>query len=164
MSPVTRTIAVAALSLVALVGCRRAPPLMAGLSADDQAAIRQAVDEVIAIANSPTPDMDAYTRTYYAADALVLAPNMPAVSGHEAIAELMKSFPISDFKVEIVEMDGTQDVAWVRGTYSMTLTPAGAEPQSDTGKYIEIWKKQDDGSWKVVRDIFNSDLPARSST
>jgi ketosteroid isomerase-like protein len=29
----------------------------------------------------------------------------------------------------------------------------------DRGKYLEIWKRQADGSWKVALDIFNSDLP-----
>ncbi len=164
MSPVTRTIAVAALSLVALVGCRQAPPATMGLSAADEAAIRQAVDEALAIANAATPDMDAYARAYYAPDALVLAPNMAAVRGHEAIAQLMKSYPISDFKAELVELEGLGDMAWARGTYSMTLAPPNAEPMSDTGKYIEIWKRQADGSWRVVRDIFNSDRPVESST
>jgi len=41
----------------------------------------------------------------------------------------------------------------------MTMTPEGSDPIDDTGKYLEIWKKQADGGWKVVRDIFNSDLP-----
>lgn len=29
----------------------------------------------------------------------------------------------------------------------------------DTGKYLTVWKKQPDGNWKIVRDIFNSDKP-----
>ena len=29
----------------------------------------------------------------------------------------------------------------------------------DRGKYLEVWKKQADGKWKVVADMFNSDLP-----
>ena len=32
-------------------------------------------------------------------------------------------------------------------------------PAADDGKYIEIWKRQADGSWKIAYDIFNSDLP-----
>jgi len=31
-------------------------------------------------------------------------------------------------------------------------------PMTDHGKYATIWRKQTDGSWKVVVDIFNSDV------
>ena len=41
----------------------------------------------------------------------------------------------------------------------MLTLPGATEPINDTGKYIEIWRKQADGSWRVIRDIFNSDLP-----
>jgi ketosteroid isomerase-like protein len=68
--------------------------------------------------------------------------------------------PMSDFRPQIIEVDGRGDLAYVRGTYSMMLTlPGATEPINDTGKYIEIWRKQADGSWRVIRDIFNSDLP-----
>jgi hypothetical protein len=30
---------------------------------------------------------------------------------------------------------------------------------NDTGKFVEVWKKQSDGKWKCTVDIFNSDLP-----
>ncbi len=30
---------------------------------------------------------------------------------------------------------------------------------SDTGKYVEIWRKEPDGSWLIDQVIRNSDLP-----
>jgi ketosteroid isomerase-like protein len=33
------------------------------------------------------------------------------------------------------------------------------KPMKDRGKFIEVWKKQADGKWKVVADMFNSDIP-----
>ena len=42
----------------------------------------------------------------------------------------------------------------------MTMNPPGAEPVHEAGKYIEIRKKQADGSWLLYRDIYNSDMPA----
>ena len=58
-----------------------------------------------------------------------------------------------------MEIQGQGDMAYDRGTYSMAVTPAGAAPIEDHGKYLTIWRKQADGSWKVARAIFNSDLP-----
>jgi ketosteroid isomerase-like protein len=34
------------------------------------------------------------------------------------------------------------------------------EPQRDRGKYIEVWRRQTDGSWLIADDIFNSSEPA----
>ena len=36
----------------------------------------------------------------------------------------------------------------------------GMDPMPDEGSYLEIWKRQADGSWRVAMDVFNSDLPA----
>jgi len=146
---------------VPLTACQPSAAPPAGLSDADRAAIEKVADDAVAIMNSAAPDLDAYTRTYYAPDAVVLPPNAPVVTGEASIAAFLKSFPtITNFRFVLVHVEGTTDMAWVQGTYSMTMTPEGSAPIDDTGKYIEIWKKQADGSWKVVRDIFNSDLPA----
>ena len=144
---------------LAVLSCKRTAP--AGLSEMDKTAIRKVVDQAMVIANAPTKDWAAYTRAYYAEDAVVLEPNMPAVKGRAAIESLFLKFPsMTDFKVGLVEVEGRGDLAYVRGKYSMSVIPPGAsEPIKDTGKYIEIWRKQADGSWKVIRDIYNSDLP-----
>lgn len=74
----------------------------------------------------------------------------------------MTSFPpIGEFRLTAEEVDGRGDIAFVSGTYAMTLTPPGAsEPIKDTGKYVEIRRKQTDGRGLIAVDIFNSDLPA----
>ena len=42
----------------------------------------------------------------------------------------------------------------------MTILVEGTlEPTHDTGKYVEIWRKQPDGKWLIAVDISNSDLP-----
>lgn len=151
---------IAVLSTLAILGCRSSVP--AGLSDADKAAIRKVAGEVVSISNAPTKDWDAYTRTDYTEDAVILPPNTPAVEGWDPI----KSYILTegtevDFKVDMLEIEGRGDLAYVRGTYSETVTRPGADtPTKDTGKYIEIWRKQPDGSWKVIRDIWNSDLPA----
>ena len=51
--------------------------------------------------------------------------------------------------------------AYARGTYKATLTPKqGGKTIPIDGKYMTILAKQSDGSWKIHRDIFNSNVPA----
>jgi ketosteroid isomerase-like protein len=48
----------------------------------------------------------------------------------------------------------------VVGLYELELSPEEAGPQSDNGKFVEVWRRQADGSWLMAEDIFNSSLPA----
>ena len=131
------------------------------ISDADKAAIKKVTEHATALANAPTKDWAAYVKAYYAPDATVLPPNAAAVKGQEALTSFFASFPpILNLGFERLELDGAGGLAYVWGTYSLDMLPPGAEsPINDLGKYIEIWRKQEDGSWRVTLDIFNSDLP-----
>ena len=52
------------------------------------------------------------------------------------------------------------DMVYSQGTYTMTMTnPKTKKPMTDKGKYLTVYSKQADGSWKAVADTFNSDSP-----
>jgi ketosteroid isomerase-like protein len=68
---------------------------------------------------------------------------------------------LSATKVEVAKAG---DLAYVSGTYEETMTDASGKPGKDRGKYLEIFRKQTDGTWKCIRDIWNSDLPASATT
>jgi ketosteroid isomerase-like protein len=46
------------------------------------------------------------------------------------------------------------------GTYKLSGKDLQGNPVSDHGKFATVWKKQVNGSWKAVMDMWNSDLPA----
>ncbi len=97
----------------------------------------------------------------YTDDATFLPPNTTAVTGRAAVEEALGSFPpVTLIDLRIRDLDGHGDVAYARGTYEMTMDVAGT-PVDDRGKYIEIWRRQDDGTWQIAADIFNSGLPAQ---
>jgi len=49
-------------------------------------------------------------------------------------------------------------MVYSQGTYTLTMTnPKTKKPLTDKGKYLTVYTKQADGSWKVAADTFNSD-------
>ena len=53
------------------------------------------------------------------------------------------------------------DLAVEAGTFAWTFQPKSGPEIKDKGKYRTVWKRQADGTWKIVRDINNTDLPAK---
>ena len=152
--------AVAGLACAALLACHTG--VGGHLSEADKDRIRKVVDDATRTIAPPTSDVDAYAKLYYAEDARVLPPDGATVTGREAITAFLRSVgAVQEFRATILALEGRNDLAYVHGAYEMSVLPAGAaEPVGDKGKYVEIWKKQRDGTWKVVLDIFNSDLAA----
>ena len=134
----------------------------AGLSSEDEAAIR-AVDSAWGRAAS-AGDADALT-ALYTSDATLLPPNEPAARGDAVkkyMADMAKAFS-GPFELTTEAVEGRGDLAYSVGTYRVTLTPrkAGAKPlPTDEGKFLEVLKKQADGSWKIVHDMWSSNAPA----
>ena len=111
-----------------------------------------------------TRNVDALLK-YYTDDAVAMPPNYPAASGHTAIRAWLEAMPsVNNIDFVVEEIAGSGDLAMVRGTYSMSLAIPGV-PQSvnDQGKFIEIRKRQPDGSWPMWRDIFNSNIALGSA-
>jgi uncharacterized protein (TIGR02246 family) len=111
-----------------------------------------------------TRDLDAIV-AYYSDDAVLLPPNEPIATGKQAIraswATLVGPTTLSlSWQATRVDVSKSGDLAYLVGTYSMTVKDAKGKSVPDRGKLIEVFRKQADGSWKTVADMFNSDLPA----
>ena len=103
------------------------------------------------------------TVSYYAEGAIVMPPNAARATTKEAIRALWKDL-LTDasisWKTKTVEVAQAGDLGYLSGTYEVTLNDLTGKPVNERGKYLEVWKKQADGKWKCVMDIWNSDLPA----
>ena len=51
------------------------------------------------------------------------------------------------------------EMGYIYGTYTLSMKGPSGKIEDDKGKMVEVWKKQADGKWKCVADIFNTDLP-----
>jgi ketosteroid isomerase-like protein len=54
---------------------------------------------------------------------------------------------------QFAEVAGSGDMGWTWGIYK--VLDINNEIVLSNGKYVNVWKKQDDGAWKVVIDIGN---------
>jgi ketosteroid isomerase-like protein len=59
-----------------------------------------------------------------------------------------------------VEVARSGDLAYTQGSYRMAFAGPHGKPATDQGKTLEIWKKQANGTWKCIADMWSSDLPA----
>ena len=149
--------------MIAAAGCAPAP---APDTRDaDVSAVRDS--EVAWSKDAGTKDAAKFA-SYYADDASLLLPNAPMITGKPAIlatAQQMFGDPnISlSFQSTRVEASKSGDLVYSQGTYSMTMTdPKSKKPVTDKGKYLTVWRKQADGSWKAVADMVNTDMPPPS--
>jgi len=102
--------------------------------------------------------------SYYSDDAMLLPPNAPIATGKQAIRAVWASSILSpdattSWQVTKVEVARSGELAYVVGVYQITPKNPKGQPLEDHGKLLEVWKKQADGKWKTVADIFNSDVP-----
>ncbi|MCI0457560.1 MAG: SgcJ/EcaC family oxidoreductase [Gemmataceae bacterium] len=156
-----------ALMLTWALGCQPAPrsetatmgaeseAAPAGLSAEDEAAIRALDANWGKVATAGDGNAIA---ALYAADATVMPPMEPAVKGDaikKYFVDLTTNFS-GPFEINTASVEGRGDLAYATGTYRSSLTPKkGGKAVVEEGKYLEVLKKQPDGSWKIVYDIWN---------
>jgi uncharacterized protein (TIGR02246 family) len=108
------------------------------------------------------------TVSFYSDDAVVMLPNIPTLTGKDSIRTLWKSILESPsfsggWQATKVDVARSGDLAYVSGDYEFTETGPNGRPMTDKGKYVEVWKKQADGNWKCVADMFSSDLPVAAA-
>jgi len=99
---------------------------------------------------------DSMAANMYAENATMMPPNQPMVQGRAAIRTWIKSVPsISRFIASAIDINGRGELAYVRGTYALTWLAGGDE----RGKFLEVRRREKDGRWLIIADIFNADAP-----
>lgn len=101
---------------------------------------------------------------FWAEDGVIYPAGAPAVVGKEAIREFIErnreipGFSISWEPAEAV-VSGSGDLGYTVGASQVTVHDAQGNPVVNRGKYAVVWRKQADGAWKCVVDMFNFDQP-----
>jgi uncharacterized protein (TIGR02246 family) len=94
----------------------------------------------------------------FAEDGLLLNDNAEIIKGKEAIRkafEMAQKFEKIEFKRDKVDIELKGNIAYEIVNQVVTYKLTDTEPQTELNKYIHIWEKQKDGSWRVLLDMNN---------
>ena len=158
-----------ALSL-SLSACNRVEPAADsnGATADASATDAAAVKQAFADLNAAIAAKDlAKVRAQYASDAVMIIPDQPPFEGVDAIMRDYETFfadPAGKYvsSAESTEVSSGGDLAYGQVNYQTTFTNPTTKAVETASRYnLVVYKKQADGSWKVVQDV-NAPLPKAS--
>jgi uncharacterized protein (TIGR02246 family) len=158
------------LTLTLLAACSSAPaervsdkaPSAEPLAAADIAAIR-ATDS--AFTRAMGAGDAAGVAAIYLPDAHLMPPDAASVEGRAAIqqfiAGLLGAYHLT-IAVSADEIEGRGDLAYARGHYTMEGTPnaAGVPALREQGKFVEVLRRQPDGTWRYAVDMWSPNQPA----
>jgi ketosteroid isomerase-like protein len=99
---------------------------------------------------------------FMATNALSLIMGEQPVRGHDAIRDSLSGMTGS-LRWHPVEADASAggDFGYTWGTYEYRNPEAANGPSVGYGKYVTVWKKQIDGTWKALLDCGNQNPPPR---
>ncbi len=151
------------LALVALTaGCSKAPAPAPDTRAADLQAVKDVETAWLKDASSKSGEKWA---SYFTEDGSGLYPGSGILNGKAAISAAMTpvltdpNFSM-DFHSTKARASKGGDMVYSQGVYTMTMTdPKTKKPMTDKGKFLTVFVKQPDGSWKAAADTYNTDLP-----
>lgn len=128
------------------------------LTEQDIASLTALVDKTVKLALKA--DWDEYTKLFHD-DVVLLPPNEPVIMGKAAARKWLGNFPrVMAMTSKPVQFDGHEDLAWVRGTFTMTVEAERNNPVKLIGKWVATFRMQPDRTWLCLSDMWNADLPA----
>jgi len=106
------------------------------------------------------------TLSYWADDATVMSPGQPPIKGKEEIRAMVEGMSkIPGFKISWeplnVSVSQSGDMAYLIERNQVTVSDSLGNPIIEYNKAVTVWRKEADGSWKNVIDMWNSN-PAQN--
>jgi len=98
--------------------------------------------------------------SFYAEDAVAYPPNESVAVGRAAAEKVWAAYfaePTYRISWKTTHAEVTGAVGYTSGTYEDSFKGPDGKMVNGKGKYLCVWKKQSDGSWKAIHDMWNTD-------
>src|SRR5262245_24772372 len=98
--------------------------------------------------------------SHFARDARMMPPRSPMLEGLDAIRSFMNGLlAMPRFRMtsrdHVVEVSSDAALAWSTYLSELTVWDAAGRSTIDTGRTLVVWRKEPDGAWRIVADIWN---------
>ncbi len=104
----------------------------------------------------------AATAALHTDDAQAFPPNAPAVRGRQDLENLWRELIDAGVKVknlDPIEVDARDDLGFLLAKFSLEVPEEGGGVRTETGKVVDVLKRQADGNWKFHTTAWNMDTP-----
>ena len=98
----------------------------------------------------------------YTDDAALLPPGGQRVDGRAAVLTFWQGAidgGLTNISLRTIEVEANGNLAYEVGTFSLQAPGEDGQPVTAEGKYVVVWKKGADGTWRLHRDIWNMTPP-----
>ena len=127
---------------------------------DDRTLLRNTDEEWAALARQGG-DVDQIV-SFWSDDAKVYPPGAPILAGKPAIRDFVAAslrtpgFSVSWQPTEVVVVEG-ENIGYTTGRNRFTFPDSTGKIVTSGGRYVTVWRKDADGAWKCVIDIWNNE-------
>ncbi|MCW3847495.1 SgcJ/EcaC family oxidoreductase [Sphingomonas sp. LB-2] len=151
--------AILALTLCVPLAACNAPAIDNGAATAQDRSAADAVKAVEADLAAAYKAKDAAkVASFYAADADIVVPFQAPRSGADSEKSATTDFADPAFALDFAnartEISPAGDMAYTRGTYTVSYTnPGDKSVATQAGNYVTVFRKTAEGGWKIVQDI-----------
>jgi uncharacterized protein (TIGR02246 family) len=99
----------------------------------------------------------------YSKDAIFMMPETPSYKGTKGVRAINQAVIDAgwrNIKFKTIKSGSDGDLAFNIGSVSMDQ-PSGDGTARVKGKYLDVYRRQRDGSWKIIATMYNADEPAK---
>ena len=99
----------------------------------------------------------------YSKDAIFMMPETPPYKGTKGVRAMTQTAIDArwrNIKFKTIKSGSDGDFAFNIGSVSMDQ-PSGSGTARVTGKYLDLYRRGKDGSWKIFATMYNTDKPAK---
>jgi len=96
----------------------------------------------------------------YTEDAVLIPPGEPMVRGRQAIEEYwrgaIESGGVREVSVETIDAGSSGSLGYETGKFKLTATGPDGNTVTETGRYVELLRREPDGTWRSTHGMWNA--------